>query len=168
MKLDVACGNNKQPGFTGVDITKEGTQADVTCDLSKFPWPFKDNSVDEVFCSHYIEHTEDLIAFMNELWRITKSGAILTFISPYYTSVRAWQDPTHKRAISESTYFYFDRDWRSREKLLHYPINTDFKIISFDYHYNEDFKEVKGDDLLYASRHFWNVYDDIRATLKKP
>ena len=168
MKLDIGCGNNKQEGFTGIDITKEGTQADIAHDLEVFPWPIEDNSVNEVFCSHYIEHTNDLIAFMNELWRITKSGAVLSFISPYYTSVRAWQDPTHKRAISENTYFYFDREWREREKLLHYPIKTDFKVIKFDYHYNEHFKDITGEDLTYAARHMWNVYDDIRAVLKKP
>ena len=55
LKLDLACGNNKQKGFIGVDITKKGTQADIEWDLMKFPWEFaKDNSADEVFSSHFL------------------------------------------------------------------------------------------------------------------
>ena len=46
-KLDLACGNNLQPGFTGVDLVKDGTQADIEWNLLKFPWPFKDNSIKE-------------------------------------------------------------------------------------------------------------------------
>ena len=75
MKLDLACGNNKQVEFIGVDITKQGTQADIECDLTKFPWPFDSGSVSEVYCSHYLEHTPDIIGFMEELYRIlTSSG----------------------------------------------------------------------------------------------
>ena len=57
IKLDIACGNNLQKGFVGVDIIgKPETQAKIVHNLLTFPYPFKDNSVDEIFCSHFIEH----------------------------------------------------------------------------------------------------------------
>ena len=60
MKLDIACGQNKQKGFTGVDIAP-GNGVDIVWDLEQFPWtPFKDNSVEEFYVSHYAEHTKDL------------------------------------------------------------------------------------------------------------
>lgn len=167
MKLDLACGNMKTEGFLGVDITKERTQADIVQDLEKFPWQFEDNSIDEIICNHYIEHTSDLIKFMNELYRIMKNGGRVTFVAPYYSSVRAWCDPTHKRTISENTFFYFEKVWRKKNRLEHYPIKANFKIVSFDYHTNPDFQHITGEDLIYASRHFWNVYDDIRTVLEK-
>jgi predicted SAM-dependent methyltransferase len=73
-KLDVACGQNKTPDFFGVDIAAE-PGVDLVHDLENFPWPIPDNSVDEIVCNHYIEHTKDLIKFMNEIYRIMKPGA---------------------------------------------------------------------------------------------
>jgi len=42
----------------------------------------------------------------------------VTFVCPYYSSIRAWQDPTHKRAISEATFLYFDKDWKKPKNLI--------------------------------------------------
>ena len=164
IKLDIACGKNTRQGFTGVDIW-DG--AEIVADLEKFPWPFEDNSVDEIFCSHYIEHTPDLISFANELYRIMKVGATAEIIAPYYSSIRAWQDPTHLRAISENTFLYFNKGWRLANKLDHYPITADF---DFEYHYFLDpaWQGKKDDDeLRFAIKHYINVVMDIRAVLTK-
>ena len=175
MKLDLACGNNKQEGFIGVDITREGTQADTEWNLLKsFPWPYEDNSIDEVFCSHFLEHiphgngfNDPFFDFFNEVWRILKPGGKATFITPYYTSMRAFQDPTHQRYITEATYAYLDRKWREDNKLLYYPINTDFKVISYDYIYHDDSKNIEKADQEFGLKHFWNVGADMRVILQK-
>jgi predicted SAM-dependent methyltransferase len=52
-KLDLACGQSPRDGFEGVDIYA-GAQHQV--DLQEYPWPFEDESVLELNCSHYIEH----------------------------------------------------------------------------------------------------------------
>jgi hypothetical protein len=52
-KLDLACGQSPRAGFDGVDIFP-GAQHVV--DLQQYPWPFEDESVLELNCSHYIEH----------------------------------------------------------------------------------------------------------------
>lgn len=163
-KIDLAVGNNLHEGFTGVDISKN-TQADVIHDLDIFPWPFED--VEEIMCSHYAEHTTDLIAFMNECYRILKPGARMTIISPYYTSIRCWQDPTHKRAISEATFFYYCKEWRVRNKLEFYPITADFKIIDIKYTRNNDYFYMPEETIRKEAKHHWNVYDDIIVTLEK-
>ncbi|MFA7062270.1 MAG: tetratricopeptide repeat protein [Pedobacter sp.] len=163
LKLDIACGKNKKPGFTGVDIW-EG--ADIVVDLEKFPWPFEDNSVDEIFCSHYIEHTPDLISFANELHRILKIGAKAEIIAPYYSSIRAWQDPTHLRAISENTFLYFNKDWRVINRLDHYPIVSDFDFES-SYVIDPTWRDKSEDELKFAIKHYINVVSDIRTILTK-
>lgn len=53
VKLDLASGQSPREGFEGVDIW-DGAKHVV--DLWKFPWPWEDNSVDELHCSHHIEH----------------------------------------------------------------------------------------------------------------
>jgi SAM-dependent methyltransferase len=167
LRLDLACGNNKRRRFIGVDLAKDGTQADVEHDLENYPWPFGDNTVDEVFCSHFIEHVSDMIAFMNELWRVMKPGGTLQFIAPYYTSVRASQDPTHKRFISEETFYYFDREWRAANRLGHYPICCDFKVELIEHSLNPDYSDQSAEVIAHAARHFWNVIDEISVTLRK-
>lgn len=163
LKLDIACGKNKKNGFVGVDIW-DG--ADIIVDLEKFPWPFPDNSVDEIFCSHYIEHTPDLISFANELYRIMKVGAKAEIIAPYYSSIRAWQDPTHLRAISENTFLYFNKEWRNINKLDHYPIVADFDFES-SYIIDRNWSEKDTDELKFAIKYYINVVSDINTILTK-
>jgi SAM-dependent methyltransferase len=163
-RLDVACGSNKMPGFFGVDIG--GKDVDVTWDLEKFPWPFPDNSVDEIVCNHYIEHTKDLIAFMNELYRIMVPGGSALIRAPYYNSMRAWQDPTHTRAISEATFLYYNKDWREANKLDHYPIKCDFDY-SYGYDFTPDWAMRSEESKAFAVRHYTNVVMDIQAVLIK-
>jgi tetratricopeptide (TPR) repeat protein len=163
LKLDIACGQRKSPGFCGVDIW-EG--ADIICNLEQFPWPFADDSVDEIFCSHYIEHVPDLVSFANELHRIMKVGAKAVITAPYYSSIRAWQDPTHVRPISENTFLYFNSQWRLLNKLDHYPIVSDFDFQVFIV-YNPDWEGKPDEELRFAAKHYINVIDDIRVILTK-
>jgi predicted SAM-dependent methyltransferase len=54
-KIDLACGANKKEGFFGIDISK-CSSVDAVVDLQKYPWPIESESVEELHCSHYIEH----------------------------------------------------------------------------------------------------------------
>lgn len=164
LKLDLACGDNKAAGFVGVDVVKTPS-ADIVADLTK-RWPWADASVDEVHCAHYVEHVPDLIFFMNELGRVLKEGGKATIVAPYYSSIRAWQDPTHVRAIGETSFLYYNKGWRDGNKLSHYPITCDF---DFTYGYALDaFWQTRSDEArAFAIRHYWNVVNDVIVTLTK-
>lgn len=166
MKLDLACGQNKQQGFKGVDIAP-GPGVDFVVDLEKFPWKeFEDGSVEEIYCSHYVEHVPDLMKFMNEVWRICEDNAKVVFVAPYYTSIRAWQDPTHKRAISEATWPYFNEDWRKANKLDHYPIKSNFEIKNMVVFFNPPWDKKTEEARIFAQQHYWNVISDMIIELK--
>lgn len=177
LRLDVACGNNKNKGWTGIDIIKKGTQADIEHNLLHFPWPLEDESVDEVNCSHFLEHiphgtdgyNDPFFEFFNELWRIMKPGATALFVTPYYTSGRAYQDPTHQRFIAENTFIYFNKYWRSEmNKLDHYPITTDFEIVSINYALSPEHNGRSSEAIQHAVAHYWNTVMDMQVTIRKP
>lgn len=116
-RLDIGCGKNKKAGFIGIDqYAMPGV--DVVCDVSKSPLPYEADSVDEVHCSHFLEHLtqEERCFFLNELYRVMKPGAKATVITPHWASNRAYGDPTHKwPAIGEMFFYYLSADWRKTQ-----------------------------------------------------
>ena len=166
LKIDLACGDNKKEGFLGVDICKTDS-VDIVYDLEKYPWDFaKDNSVDEIHCSMYIEHTKDIIKFMEECYRILKPLGTMTIIAPYYSSIRAWQDPTHVRAISEATFLYYNKQWMKDNKLEHYGIKADFDY-TYGYMINPEWASRNEEAKMFATRNYLNVVSDIQVILTK-
>jgi SAM-dependent methyltransferase len=166
LKYNLACGEHKIQDFVGVDAVKTEA-ADVVYDLEKYPWKFaKDNSADEIWCSHYVEHTSDLMKFMDECYRILKPGGRITVVAPYYSSMRAMQDPTHKRFISEMTWYYFNKDWRVANKLEHYGIKSDFDF-SWGYSWSPLWVSKSDEARNYALIHYNNVVSDIQVILIK-
>jgi hypothetical protein len=115
-KLDLGCGPSKKPDFTGVDaIAFPGV--DVITDLRK-PWPWPDNSIEEVHCSHTLEHFDAMerVHFLNELFRVMKPGAKATVITPHWSSCRAYGDCTHKwPPVSEFLWYYLKKEWRMQQ-----------------------------------------------------
>lgn len=55
VKLDLACGQNKQAGFVGMDVFPY-PGVDIVHNALKFPWPLPDESVDMIVASHFLEH----------------------------------------------------------------------------------------------------------------
>jgi hypothetical protein len=168
MKLDLGCGRAKKPGFIGVDVTPD-CDADIVHDLTVVPWPFADASVDEVWCAQFFEHLTGAqrIAFMEELYRIMKPGAQATIITPYWTSGRAMQDPTHQwPPLLESSYLYFNRQWRETNGLGHYGIHCDFDF-RFAFAFADHWAQKSADEKAFARLHFVNVVNDLHVFLTR-
>ena len=114
LKLDLGCGKRKQEGFHGVDIRAfEGV--DTVLDIGSSPWPWPDSSVEEIYCSHFVEHLTALgrIHFANECYRVLKKDAKVTVITPNWSSARAYGDLTHQwPPVSEWWFLYLNKDWR--------------------------------------------------------
>lgn len=165
MKLNLACGKRKLDGFKGVDL-RPGDGVDIVCDLEQYPWPFEDNSVGEIYISHYAEHTKDLMKFMNELWRVCENEAKVTIVGPYQTSMQAWADPTHTRVLSEATWAYYNKAWREREMLDHYPITCNFEIGKAVVFFRPPWDKKSEEARRFAKEHYWNVISEICVELK--
>jgi predicted SAM-dependent methyltransferase len=107
--LDLGCGNKKCPGAIGIDINPE-TDADIIHDLNRVPYPFEDSIFDEIIADNIIEHLDNIILVMEELARISKVGATIKVIVPYFRSKWAYIDPTHRHFFTVDSFAYFDQD----------------------------------------------------------
>lgn len=97
--LDLGCGDTKLPGAIGVDFRKTSA-VDIIHDLNKFPYPFKDNEFDYIRAKSILEHLDNLVDVFKELYRISKNGAKIEIIVPFFSCVDAFQDITHKHFFS--------------------------------------------------------------------
>jgi hypothetical protein len=185
LRLSLACGGNKPEGFMGVDIVKTSA-TDYVQDLLKFPWSqFADESVDEIECSNFVEHIphgdsrhDPFFQFFDEIYRILKPAefdpanpniptkGFARIMCPYYSSIRAWQDPTHHRAISEMSFLYLNKEWRVNNRLDHYPVSCDF-----DFYYGHvltpEWQNRSHESQMFAVQHYINVVTDISVQLVK-
>ena len=81
MRLEIGGGNNFARGDGWVNLDQiEG--ADIRHDLNVKPWPLADDSVDEIYSSHCIEHVQCPIGFLQECARIGKVGCPIEIRCP--------------------------------------------------------------------------------------
>ncbi len=104
--LHLGCGKNKYPNSIGVDINPE-INADIIHDLNQFPYPFKNNQFSEVIAEHILEHLDNIPKVLSEIHRITMSDGRLIIISPHFTSMDSFTDPTHKHFFTSMSFDYF-------------------------------------------------------------
>ena len=83
-KLNLGCGTDIKKGYVNLDSAKL-PGVDVIHDINKTPWPFKDNEFDELYCSHVLEHVDDLIKTLNEIKRVCKKNAKIILRLPHFS-----------------------------------------------------------------------------------
>ena len=97
MKLNFGCGYRKKKGYLNVDMA----DSDKDFDFKEYPYPFKDNTFDEIYTHHTLCNLEDYFGVMRELYRIAKPNALIHIIEPFYNSSTAFI-PTNKTKFSYS------------------------------------------------------------------
>jgi len=107
--LDVGCGWNKTPGAIGMDSNPKA-HADVIHDLGNIPYPFGDDEFDEIVCRHVAEHVPDVMSFITEIYRITKSGGRIKIVTPHYSNPDWATDPTHRNHLNSYSFNCFIDD----------------------------------------------------------
>lgn len=166
IRLDLGCGKNKKEGFTGVDSRDFGQ--DVTHDL-RTPWPWESDSVDEVHCSHFVEHLTgaERIHFVNELHRVLKPGAKATVIVPHWSSTRAYGDLTHQwPPVSEFWFYYLSKPWREQNAPHNDAYLCDFEA-TWGYSLHQSLLTRNQEYQMHALTFWKEAAQDIIATLTK-
>ena len=122
MKLNVGCGNDYRKDYLNIDSSPT-TKADKIVNLEN-PLPFKDNSVEEVFAQHILEHITNFEQLLKELYRICKSNALIKIKVPYFTHESAFSNYQHCRRFTWTTFDLFDVNHSE-----HFHIQLNFKTI---------------------------------------
>jgi predicted SAM-dependent methyltransferase len=76
MRLNLGCADWKLPGFHNIDLPH--------VDLGRFPWPWEDETVDEILASHILEHftLDGGERFLSECYRVLKPRGVLHIAVP--------------------------------------------------------------------------------------
>ena len=110
LKLNLGCEDKIKKGFINIDInSREGVK---TYNLNKLPLPFKNNSVRYILASHVIEHLDNPVDVMLELYRICEDDARIDIYVPHFSIFAAHADLTHKK--TGYSYFTFGEDWTNK------------------------------------------------------
>lgn len=143
--LELGCGRTKRPHAVGIDrIPLPGV--DIVHDLNQVPYPFADNTFDEVYAIHVIEHVDSILLVMEEIYRITRPNARVVIITPHHSDAISWQDPSHKWHLNSYSFSYFDPAYhtnyytaaRFRIKAKHLELASIWKLLGLQYLINLD------------------------------
>jgi SAM-dependent methyltransferase len=104
--IDLGCGGKKLKGAIGIDKLL-GDSIDICHDIEAGPLPFESDSIDIVYSDQFLEHTENLINVISEIFRVLSPGGCMICRVPYFRSSWAYIDPTHKRFFTINTLDYF-------------------------------------------------------------
>jgi SAM-dependent methyltransferase len=81
LNLNLGCGYRHRDGYINVDLADP---CDRIVDLSRFPWPWGDGTVDSVLTHNMLEHFPDPSPVMREAWRVLKVGGLIEVVVPHY------------------------------------------------------------------------------------
>ena len=131
--------------------------ADVHMDLHKAP--FSDNSFDIIFCNHVLEHVENDVQCMKELYRVMKPGGWGIFQVPQDTSRDlTLEDPNIKTEEDREKYYWqkdhvrlYGLDYKDRLKSAGFDVTVDDHVNRYTDLEIERYRLPKG-EMLYVCK----------------
>lgn len=107
MKLHIGCGGTRLEGFVNIDVNP-ACAVDIVMDLPKdsLVAVFGENSVDEIFSSHALEHMAPFIPLVIDMWTVSKPGAIWSICVPHRDHEIG--NPYHVTQFTEWTFRFFE------------------------------------------------------------
>ena len=163
-KINLGGGNTKIDGYTNIDILAL-PNVDIVYDLSK-GIPLEDNSVDEVYTAHFLEHLDDTVFMMTEIYRVCHANALVRIKVPYFKSIGAFKDPTHKSFFTEKTFDYFNKNITQGGALPDYDLGVDFRLEKISYLWSSWWLCFLPGKKRFFMKYFWNIVRTMYVELR--
>ncbi len=108
LKLNLGCGNAKISGCINIDI-EESVKPDLVHDFARVELPYDENSIDEVYLFHTVEHIQKIYhrEMFLEINRVLKDGSLFYISYPEFMKcVQGWAaNRSGKREFWEMTIY---------------------------------------------------------------
>lgn len=137
--------------------------------LTEFPWPYKDETVEEMSCVHLFNRIPGKLrgAFMNEAWRVLIPDGKMTLTVPHWSSMRATADFSYEwPPVSEMSFCFFNRKQREDAK-VHLDLECNFDIASYGCSEDQDVAAKEQSVKDHWKKHFLNTVFDLQMNLIK-
>lgn len=109
IKVELGCGPNKKiEDAISVDIV-ELDGVDIVANIND-GLPFEDNSIDEIYSFHFLEHVDDLEFVFKEIHRVLKPNGKTIGTVPHFANPYFYSDPTHHSYFGLYSFSYFDKE----------------------------------------------------------
>lgn len=109
LKIDLGCGTNKKEGFMGMDVLPL-PDVDYVINLEEGFSFIENDTVDEFYTSHFLEHIVNLELVLKEIHRTLKADGICKIIVPHFSNPYYYSDYTHKRFFGLYSFNYFSEN----------------------------------------------------------
>ena len=151
--LDIGCGSNKKDNtYIGIDKL-EVSGVDIVGDVLSITKKLKNNTVDKIYASHFLEHIENLEDYLEEFSRILKKDGLLEIIVPHFSNPYFYSDPTHKRFFGLYTMCYFAKSSLFKRTVPVYDHRINFVLLSVDL----NFKSSRPFYIRYLFKKFFGI-----------
>ena len=182
MRLNLGCGDKKMPGWRNVDKIAM-CDPDEVVDLEQLPWPWPDDSVDEILLSHVLEHlgqSPDIyLGIVKEVYRVCRNDAKITIVVPHPRHDHFLQDPTHVRVVTPEGLNMFSQAANRRliarggaNTPLGIYLGVDLAVESAEFDLDDRWLgrlqrgEITETDVQHAQKTYFNVISQITIVLK--
>lgn len=179
IKVELGCGTTKNDGYIGIDRFPL-PNVDIVADLNT-GIPLDSDSVDIIFCSHSLEHFNDLNNIISEIYRVCKHKAIVNILAPYHMESVNLANFYHKIVFNESTFRFFTdeektsidaRDYYNPHASLWGLASSDnsnstinLVTLSMEYFYFPGYENLSDEEKRNARKSLVNVCDQIYYSL---
>ncbi len=161
MKLNLGCFNDIKEGYINLDQKKYNNKVDVVHDLTKFPYPFKDNTFHEINAIYVLEHLDiDRIKFYDELHRISKHKGMIKIKVPFREKM--FRSPDHKGCAFTFQHFRILCSFKRN-----YITNNNFELIELGFDPTNIGRYIPTNRLRIVLSHFLNeIIENINVKIR--
>lgn len=146
-KLNLGCGFAKLDGFVNVDKS-DLCKPDILMNLNSNIWPLNANEYDHIVAKDILEHVDNLVHVIKEMYTVSNHGAIWEIQVPHHNCDIAYDDPTHKQVITANTFRLFDmkrnidflKDGKA-ESTLGIENEVDIEVCEVKYEFTDPWKQ---------------------------